>query len=247
MSKGERIIAISHFVASYALETYGISPAIMRVIARGVDISQFSPEHVEIKRLNDLRLEWNVAKPIKVILMPGRLTRWKGQLVLIHALALLKRRDFMCIVVGGGIESKYGYELKRVIREVGLESNISIFDTCRDMPAAYSLADLTIVPSIRPEGFGRVVIEAQAMGSLVLASDHGGARETVLDGETGWLVPPGDVEKLTFAIERALTMDEERKRDMGARAIAHIRTNFTTEMMTSKTLEVYQELGQRAS
>jgi len=242
MAKGSRIIAISDFVATYAKSTYGVTQDILRIIPRGVDIETFDPEKVDAARLDALRKEWNLNGTTPVILMPGRLTRWKGQSILIQALAELERRDFVCVIVGGGKNSAYGRELTHDIRRAGLSQNISLFDTCRDMPAAYKLADLVVVPSTRPEGFGRVVIEAQAMGTPLIATNHGGARETVIAGETGWLVTPSDIGELASAIDKALALSAPERAQYAKRSIAHIRAHFTTANMTSKTLAVYREL-----
>jgi glycosyltransferase involved in cell wall biosynthesis len=247
MGKGARVIAISEFVADYALRTYGVAPDKLRVIPRGVDIDRFDPAKVDAGRIETLRTAWNIKKDTRVILMPGRLTRWKGQLVLVRALTQMRRRDFACVIVGGGIDSAFGQEVAKEIRQAGLQDNIAIFDTCRDMPAAYALADIVCVPSTRPEGFGRVVIEAQAMGTPVIATDHGGAKETVIQGETGWLVAPGDAGALAGAIEEVLSLSTERREILAERASAHIRAHFTTRDMTEKTLAVYRQVLKKAS
>jgi lipid-A-disaccharide synthase len=245
MAKGSRVIAISDFVATYAESVYGVPRDVLRVIPRGVDIEKFEPSLVTSEQIETLRRTWNLTGNIPVILMPGRITRWKGQSVLVRALAKLNRRDFMCVIVGGGIDSSYGKELKREIEMLGMDKNIALFDTCRDMPAAYSLADIVVVPSIRPEGFGRVVIEAQAMGAPVITSNHGGAVETVIQGQTGWLTEPGDVEDLANAIRIVLMMTPLERRAHAARARTHIHGHFTTAGMTGKTLAVYRELLQK--
>jgi len=242
MGMGARVIAISKFVQKYATETYNIDPTIIRHIPRGVDVEKFDRALVEPARIQALRSAWNLTTQAPIILMPGRITRWKGQSILISALAKLNRRDFICVIVGGGKDSRYGQELAEEVAAYGLEKNIVIFDTCRDMPAAYCLADIVIVPSTRPEGFGRVVIEAQAMGTPVIASNHGGACETVIHGETGWLVEPGDSEALAKAIIPILEMSAPKRQALAIRAIAHIRSHLTTENMTSTTLGVYREL-----
>jgi glycosyltransferase involved in cell wall biosynthesis len=110
------------------------------------------------------------------------------------------------------------------------------------MPAAFALADIVISASTRPEGFGRVIVEAEAMGCLVIATEHGGAEETMIDGMTGWLVPPGDVLKLAQAIQKALALPEAEREKISQQAIAHVREHFTTALMTSRTLAVYEEI-----
>jgi lipid-A-disaccharide synthase len=242
MARGQRVIAISDFVASYAESTYGVGREIMRTIPRGVDIDTFDPVRVSAERVDTLRRAWNLTDNIPVILMPGRITRWKGQSVLIEALAKLSRRDFACVIVGGGKDTPYGNELRDAIGKSGLSGNVMMVDICRDMAAAYKLADMVIVPSTRPEGFGRVVIEAQAMGKPVLASDHGGAKETVIQGQTGWLVTPGDADALAHALRNTMMMTPAQRDAHAARARAHMLTNYTTAQMAAKTLAVYREL-----
>jgi glycosyltransferase involved in cell wall biosynthesis len=119
---------------------------------------------------------------------------------------------------------------------------VEIVDECRDMPAAYMLADVVVSASTSPEGFGRVVVEAQAMGRPVVATNHGGARETVEPGRTGWLVPPGDARALADAIAEALRLTPEERIAHAARAADHVRRNFDTATMAARTLDVYQEV-----
>ena len=244
MAKGMRVIAISNFVGDYAEQIYGVKRKIMRIIPRGVDIATFDPDKIDASRIENLRHAWNLREGVPVILMPGRMTRWKGHAVLIEALAKLKTRNFMCIMVGGGKDTAYGKEMVQEIKKLGLEKNIALFDTCRDMAAGYKLADIVVVPSTRPEGFGRVVIEAQAMGTPVIASNHGGAVETVINGKTGFLVNIGDPVDLMCMIDCVMNLSSEERAALSQRAIHHIRKNFTADNMTSKTLAVYRELLQ---
>lgn len=117
-----------------------------------------------------------------------------------------------------------------------------VIDDCNDMPAAYMLTDLVISASTDPEAFGRVIVEAQALGRPVVATDHGGARETVIEGVTGWLTPPGDSTALAAAIGHALSLTEEQRLRLNDRAIEHVRANYTKELMSRRTLDVYNEL-----
>jgi lipid-A-disaccharide synthase len=245
MGKGERVIAISEFVADYAVRTYGVPQDILTVVPRGVDTDTFDPDKVAPERVDALKKAWGLEKRGPVILLPGRLTRWKGHLVLIRALAKLKRRDFLCLIVGGGKGGDYGKEISAEIEKRDLEKNVAVFDTCSDMAAAYLLADVVVVPSTRPEGFGRVVVEAQAMGVPVVATNHGGAKETVIQGKTGWLTAPGDAEELAEALETVLSLSPAERQAYAALAKKNIRDHFTTASMTSKTLEIYRELLQK--
>ena len=156
-------------------------------------------------------------------------------------LAALPHRNFTALIVGSGKEDYRRALLARIFTH-NLKDVVKIVDECRDMPAAFALADLVVSASTRPEGFGRVIVEAQAMGCPVIATDHGGARETVLDGQTGWLMPPNDAQALTAALENALRLSVDERRMMGERGMAHVRANFTTALMTARTLAVYEEV-----
>ena len=163
--------------------------------------------------------------------------------MLIEAIALLGRTDLRCLLVGSD-QGRRGYrrELERLIGKRGLDGVVHIVDHCRDMPAAYMLADVVVSASLDPEAFGRVVVEAQAMGRPTIATDHGGARETLLPGETGWLTTPGDVQALVAALDSALALDGEARTALAARAMPRVRDEFSTETMCAHTLAVYREL-----
>jgi glycosyltransferase involved in cell wall biosynthesis len=187
--------------------------------------------------------DWRLPDGVPVLLLPGRLARWKGQRVLIDALAVLGRTDLRCVIVGAE-QGHTGYrrELEARIRRHGLGAVVGIAEHCDDMAAAYMLVDVVVSASTDPEAFGRVVVEAQAMGRPLVATAHGGAGETVLDGETGWLVPPGDAPALAAALAQALALDPAARERMARRAIAHARANFGRDEMCARTLAVYREL-----
>ena len=241
MAKGERVIAISEFVGAHVAEVYGVTPDRLRVVPRGVDFTRFAPEHIRAERVVALARQWQLPDGALVVMMPGRLTRWKGQLVLIEALARLGRSDVRCLFMGSG-KARYRRELEAEAARLGLGAAVEIVDECRDMPAAYMLADVVVSASTSPEGFGRVVVEAQAMGRPVVATDHGGSRETVLPGSTGWLVPPRDPRAIADALAEALRLRPEERLAHAARAIAHVRRNFDTATMAARTLRVYEEV-----
>jgi glycosyltransferase involved in cell wall biosynthesis len=243
MGRGERVIAISQFVADTAVKLYGVDPGRLRVIHRGVDLERFDPAHVFAERVVSLARQWRLPDDVSVVMLPGRLTRWKGQLDLVEALAHLARRDIRCLLVGND-DGKAGYrhEIEEAVRRHRLENVVGIVDHCADMPAAYMLADVVVSASNRPEGFGRVVIEAQAMGRPVIATDHGGARETIVDGETGWLVPPSDPAAMAAALIEALSLTPDERQLLAARSRAHVAEHFSTTAMCAAEIAVYEEL-----
>ena len=242
MARGERVIAISDFVARYAASSHGVGPDRLRTIPRGVDLNVFDPNRVKGDRVADLAAKWRVPDEAAVVMLPGRLTRWKGGLDLIEAIAKLGRPDLCCLLVGAEQRRGFRRQLEAAIEKNGLGGQFRIVEDCRDMAAAYVLADVVVSASTDPEGFGRTIVEAQAMGRPVIATDHGGARETVVPGSTGWLVPPGDPAALAAAIGEVLTLDQAERGALGRRSRAHIAAGFTREAMCARTIDIYEEL-----
>lgn len=243
MVRGDRVIAISHYVADRLLAEYGLDPARLRVIPRGVDLSLFDPDKVTAERLIRLSERWRIPDGVPVVVLPGRVTKWKGHGLLVDALARLERGSFHCLMVGedGGRRSVKA-ALEPRIAKLGLTPYVHFVGRSDDMPAVYKLADVVVSASLDPEPFGRVMIEAQAMGRPIVATDHGGARETVLPGETGWLVKPGDPQALADGIRTALALDAAGRQRLSERAVAHVRENFSRYQMCARTLAVYSEL-----
>ncbi|MEE2996116.1 MAG: glycosyltransferase family 4 protein [Pseudomonadota bacterium] len=243
MAQGDRVIAISEFIARHVSEVYGVPENRIRIIPRGVDMAEFNPNAVSAERMIQLSQAWRLPDEAPVVMLPGRLTRWKGHSVLIEAARRLERPDVRVLMVGDSQgRTNYRAELKAQIGRVGVEGIIHLTGPCRDMAAAYMLANVVVSASTDPEAFGRVAAEAQAMGRPVIASDHGGARETVIESETGWLVPPGDADALAQALRTALAMTSDEREKVARRAIAHIGEKFTKTQMCAATLAVYEEL-----
>lgn len=243
IAKGERVIAISNYVAQYLMDMFGLDDRTIRLIHRGVALEKFHPTAVTPERMIKLNREWRIPDGTNIVMLPGRLTRWKGHHILIEAMHLLNRKDIFCVLIGSDQgRSEYREELEAAIQAYGLEEQVRIMDHCSDMPAAYMMSNVVVSASTDPEGFGRIPIEAQAMGRPIVATDHGGARETIRRGETGWLIPPGDAEAMKEAIAEALSLDPHQRAVLATRAMAHIAENFTREKMAHETLNVYAEL-----
>ncbi|OAN46082.1 glycosyltransferase family 4 protein [Magnetospirillum moscoviense] len=243
MTKGERVIAISEFIAEHTRRVYGLEPERIRVIHRGVDLAKFDPTRVSQERIIQLANRWRLPDGYPVIMLPGRLTRWKGQAVLIEALAELGRHDIRCLLVGSDQgRASYRQELVDLVKKRDLTDVVHIVDECNDMPAAYMLTDVVVSASTDPEAFGRVVIEAQAMGRPVIATDHGAPREIVAHGRTGWLAAPGDASALAQAVGRFLALTEAERGTIADLGQRFVRANFTKEAMCARTLAVYREV-----
>ena len=243
MTKGDRVIAISHFIAEHIRAHYPMNPTRLRVIPRGIDLAHFEPSSVSAERVVELAGQWRIPESQPLILLPGRLTRWKGQSLLLDALAQLQDLDFFCAIVGSA-EGNWSYrtELKRKIEQLGLGNRVFLRDHCDDMPAAYVLADVVVSASTDPEAFGRVVSEAQAMGCPVVASDHGGAPEQMVAGRTGFLFRNNDAEALAQALRGALRLTQEQRERLAREAMRNVHDRFSKEVMCEDTLEVYAEL-----
>jgi glycosyltransferase involved in cell wall biosynthesis len=242
MARGERVIAISQFVGQHVADVYGLGADRLRVIPRGVDLALFDPHRVSGERIAALATGWRIPEDARVVTLPARLTRWKGGLDFIAAIARLGRRDLCCLLVGAEQRRGFRRELEKAIERSGFVGIFRIVDDCRDMPAAYMLSDVVVSASTDPEGFGRVIVEAQAMGRPVVATDHGGARETIIPGITGWLARPGDPAALAAAIGQALALDTAQRAAFARRARAHVAAGYTRDAMCARTIDVYEEL-----
>ena len=248
MTTGERVVANSEFIGRHIRENYQIDPSRIRVIHRGIDLGRFDPEKVSAERVIQLATRWRLPDGVPVIMLPGRLTRWKGQTVLIEALTRLKDVQLHCLLVGSD-QGRSGYraELEKLIERHGLGSHVYLPGHCDDMPAAYMLADVVVSASTDPEAFGRVVSEAQAMGCPAVISEHGGAREQLLPDRTAFLSRPGDPVGLAEAIRKALSLDAVAREGLAYEARAHAKANFSKDQMCVSTLALYREILQGAA
>ncbi len=244
MARGDRVIAVSAFIAELIQARYGLPPEKLRIIPGGVDTIKFDPANVLGDRVSRLAHEWrvdNMDHPL--IMLPGRLTSWKGQKTLISALARLRHADAIAILAGGDQgRSTYAASLTALAEHLGVVDRLRIAGHNEDMPAAMMLADIVVNASTNSEAFGRTIVEAQAMGRIVIATNHGGARETIIPNETGFLVPPGDAAALAEAIDTALDMPPDARVAWGRHARAHIMQNYSIAAMQQAVLNVYAEL-----
>ena len=241
MARGDRVVAISRFIANLLVERHGTDPSCVRIIPRGVDPVLFDPAHVGGERVARLMREWRLPDGAPVVMLPARLSRWKGQAVLLRAMAQVRDVGAVCVLLGEG-RPGYRQELETLAHQLGMAERVRLVGHCEDMPAALKLATVAVSASTAPEGFGRAVIEAQAMGLAVVAADHGGAAETVQHLVTGWHVPPGDAEALAAVLDIALGMSAEDRAALGARARDSVLRHYTVAAMKAATLDVYREL-----
>ena len=248
MTKGDLVIANSEYTRGHVIREHQLPPEKVVAIPRGVDLARFEPGVVSGERVAALRKAWGVSdneRRLKVLLA-GRLTRWKGQGLMIDAMARLKARGEarVLLLLAGDDQGRKGYraELEAAIAASGLGDAVTLVGHCDDMPAAYLLADLAIAPSLEPEAFGRTAVEPQVMGRPVMAADHGATRETVLPGETGWLVPPGDPEAWADALLEACEIGAAGRQALGQAARLRARRLYSVDAMCEATLKVYAQI-----
>jgi len=248
MTRGDLVIANSDYTRDHVLAEHHLDPAKIVTIPRGVDLDRFNPSFVTPDRLEKLRRDWGVAENDRrtKFLLAGRLTRIKGHLTIIEAAAQMKaegRSDFLVIFAGDDQgRTEYGEELAKAISDAGLADQVKIVGHCSDMPAAYLLADVAILPTIVPESFGRAAVEPQAMGRPVIASSHGGTVETVADGTSGWLVAPGDAPAWAAAMVRAIELGATRRMEMGQIGMNRTRQLYRVDAMCAATLAAYERV-----
>lgn len=252
MAAGDRVIAISEFAAQRIRRLHPEAADRVVVIPRGADLRHFSPESVSPMRVERLRAQWEVAAHERLVLLPARLAARKGHAVAIEAARRLAEEgagDIRILFVGDPHSDSFRRALEAQIARAGVESFVQIVGHCDDMPAAYLAAAVIIAPSTEPEAFGRVAIEAQAMGAPVIVSDIGASPEIVRappqtppHQATGWRVPPGDGARLSEAIREALAMTASARDAMTLRARDNVQSRFSVEQMQHATLEVYRGL-----
>ena len=252
MLRADLVIANSRFTADRIIADGFKDPQKLRVIPRGADLRVFNPAKISPTRIAALVSKWGLTADEDGfrILLPARLTPWKGHDIAIDAAALVKnaapsgKAPGLTLVFCGGAQGREGYlkALRARIAARGVRDMVHLVGECADMPAAYAWADAVTSPSTRPEAFGRVAVEAGAMARPVIAANHGGACETVVDGMSGLLAAPGDAEALAAAFQRLMAAPVRERELMGARARARVESLYSADAMCDATLQVYIEL-----
>ena len=250
MVRSNLIIAGSNFIFSHIKENYSDYLNFKKkflVIFRGINVDYFDPSTKLESDEKNLLKKWEINKEKKIILVPGRLTSWKGQELLIEAINLVKTElgyEAFHVVILGSDQGRdlYKKKLVRLTEQFRLSNQIKFIDHCKDMALAYYVSDVIISPSIEPEAFGRVAVEAQSMEKLIIASNIGGSNETIIDGKTGFLFESGDADSLSKKIIQAITMDERSLQLIGIEGRKNIIKKFNVEKMCFSTYSEYKRL-----
>ena len=244
MLQGLRTVCVSDYVKNHVESTYHPPAGQLVTIHDGADTSRFYPSAVTPETAANYKTSLGFAADAPLIVMVGRLTRWKGQHLLLAAAAKMKHDRFGILFVGsdqGRVE--YSNELKVLAAKLPAGRKVVFLETCDTMPLAYAAGDVAVnASSGQPEAFGRVIPEAQAMGTIVVGTAHGGACETIADGRTGFLVPPGDVDALAARLDAIFDMSDEERNEMKAAAVRSVTENFSVETTCRKTLALYREI-----
>ena len=250
MVRSKLIIAGSNFIFSHINENYqkflNVKNKLM-VIFRGINLDYYNIQNISEAKKKNLIKDWKIDFNKFIILLPGRLTEWKGQEMFVEALNILRedynKNNFQAIILGSNQGRKvYSKKLHSLVERYRMGNDIKFIDYCKDMPTGYSIADVVVSSSIRPEAFGRVSVEAQAMKKLIIASNIGGSRETIVDKKSGLLYKAGDPRELARTINDAMELDKEILHSMGNEGRKNVSKKFDVEKMCHTTFTEYQKL-----
>ena len=243
MTRGDLVIANSEFTRDHILSEHRVSPDRVVVIPEGIDTARFDPASVSLARVANLRQAWGLGADDSrgIVLCAARLTSWKGQGTAIETFAKRSRRENAVLILGGRMESEtYADALDRLAEGLGVSHHVKLVGAIDDMPAALVAADLVLAPSLKAESFGRGVVEAAAMERLVIASASGAHQETVVDGETGWLVSPADLMAWVRTLDVAFATPPHIRQSMGRRARERAVRLYSLDAMIEATFDVYR-------
>lgn len=244
MTYGEKVIVISTHIKRHVMEHYGINEDKLAFIHRCVDVEKFNNSAVTQERLRTIIEQYELPTDKKLILLIGRLTRWKGQELLIDALAKIKDRgDFHCIFTGDDQgRTKYTEGLIQKIKDNNMNGDFTFIKHTDDVPALMKACDIVVSASIEAEAFGRIAAEGEAMGKIVIASNIGGSLDNIKDGVTGRHFIAGDAEDLSQKLTWALDLPEDERKKISAAAENFVKEHFTKQIMCSKTIAVYNQI-----
>ena len=250
MVKSDVLIAGSNFIFSHISENYQKflnSKKKFLVIFRGINTEYFDSDTIKKKDIDKLKATWKIEDNKKIILLPGRLTAWKGQEMFIEAINLFKQSnpelDFVAVILGDDQgRTVFRKKLERLVEQFNLTQNIKFVDNCNVMPVAYYISDVIVSSSIEPEAFGRVSVEAQAMKKPIIASNIGGSKETVIDNKTGLLFESGNPKSLCDKLNEIIKLDSLTLDLMGREGRKNVINRFNIEKMCLNTYSEYKKL-----
>ena len=250
MLKSNLTIAGSNFIFNHINENYSeyfSKKKKLRVIFRGINIDYYNSKNISILKREKLKQEWNLSSNLFTILLPGRLTYWKGQEKFIESLNILIEDynviNFQAIILGSDQgRTVYKKKLINLVERYSLSKKVRFIQHCKEMPLAYSLADVIVSASIEPEAFGRVSVEAQSMGKPIIATDIGGSKETVINKKSGFLYKHDDPRELAKILNTVIQLSQDELKSMGNEGRKNITKKFDVETMCQSNLKEYKKL-----
>jgi len=240
VTKGPRIVAVSNFVKDHLAENYKLDRSQVEVVHCGTDLNLFNYEKIEKRRIITLAEKYKIPTDRPIILVPGKIAREKGHIHIIEAIKMLPRNSVSCIIAGDDTKNKdYRKELQDLITYYDLSRRIIILNNITDIPALYALSDIVISAATKPEAFNFTSIEAQAMGRMMISTNIGSTRETLIDGKTGWLVEPNNPPAIAKAIIEVTSMDIPQRLYRASLARSHVELHFSLNTNHDKMIHIY--------
>ena len=250
MLRSKLTIAGSNFIFNHISENYSEflnKKKKLRVIFRGINVDYYNQKNISILKQEKLKKEWELDPNKFTILMPGRLTYWKGQEKFIESLNILiedyNLTNFQAVLLGSDQGRKvYSKKLLNLVQRYSLSKKVKFINHCREMPLAYSLADVVVSASIEPEAFGRVAVETQAMAKPIIASNIGGSKETILNKKSGFLYKHDDPRELAKSLNTVIQLSQEELKLIGNEGRKNVSKKFDVEIMCDSNLREYKKL-----
>jgi glycosyltransferase involved in cell wall biosynthesis len=250
MLRANLTIAGSNFIFRHINENYSQylhKEKKLRVIFRGINVDYYNSKNISILKREKLKQEWNLSSNQFTILLPGRLTYWKGQEKFIESLNILIEdyniANFQAIILGSDQGRKvYKKKLINLVERYNLNNKVKFIQHCKEMPLAYSLADVIVSASVEPEAFGRVAVEAQSMGKPIVATDIGGSKETIINKKSGFLYKHDDPRELAKMLNTVIQLSQDELKSMGNEGRKNITKKFDVETMCQSNLKEYKKL-----
>ena len=250
MLRAKLTIAGSNFIFGHINENYNeylSKEKKLRVIFRGINIDYYNPKNISVLKQEKLKQEWGLTSNKFTIILPGRLTYWKGQEKFIESLNILIEdynvNNFQTIILGSDQGRKvYSKKLVNLVQRYSLNKKVKFISHCKEMPLAYSLADVVVSASIEPEAFGRVSVEAQSMGKPIIASNIGGSKETIINKKTGFLYKHDDPRELAKILNTVIQLSPDELKFIGNEGRKNITKKFDVETMCQSNLKEYRRL-----
>ena len=246
--KANPIIVVSNYTKEYILKYYKKyiytkkSRKDVEIIYRTIDTNIYNTDNVSVNRILELQKKLNIQEDKKIITLPARFSKQKGQDYFLKVLKYLDRSDYVCLLVGDiKKKPKYVKYIEKLIYKYDLQRNVKIFNTISDMPALYKISNIVISSSIKPESFGRVAIEAQSMKKIFIGTNIGGTLETVINDETGFLAPYNDIKGFAEILNKVMDLNENEQSKITEKARKSVEDNFTIDKMYNSLINIYNK------